>query len=95
MMSELTQIDLTPAEIRILTALIYEPVPRIWVDDKWYCPNCLELNGKRTRECRCGVLREYRETAVDKIIAEEAPLTPLELLALAAESGSMETSRLQ
>jgi len=41
-MAHLPEIELSAAEIMILTDLIYEQAPRLWSDGEWYCPVLLE-----------------------------------------------------
>jgi hypothetical protein len=57
-MTETLDFELTADEIRILAALVYQPVPRVWMLGRWCCPFCLELNGKKRRQCSCGVPRD-------------------------------------
>lgn len=38
------EIELTANDIVILTDLIYEQAPRLWIEGEWYCPHCLESN---------------------------------------------------
>ena len=57
-MAQMADIELTTGQIRVLASLIYEPVPRVWIRGRWYCPFCLRLNGKACVKCSCGLARE-------------------------------------
>jgi hypothetical protein len=57
-MTQTLDFEFTADDIRILASLVYEPVPRVWMLGRWCCPFCLELNGKKRRQCSCGVPRD-------------------------------------
>jgi hypothetical protein len=57
-MTQTFDFDLTADDIRVLAALIYEPVPRVWIRGRWSCPFCLALNAKARARCFCGLPRE-------------------------------------
>lgn len=45
-------------QLKALAALIYEPMPRIWVGDKWKCPQCFDFNPGDSLRCWCGISRD-------------------------------------
>ena len=57
-MTQTLDLQLTAEEIRILASLIYEGVPRVWINGGWCCPLCLTLNAKALPQCGCGISRE-------------------------------------
>lgn len=57
-MKQLLDEELTIADIRALAASIYEPEARLWVGDRWRCPQCLKLNKQRSPQCVCGISRD-------------------------------------
>jgi hypothetical protein len=57
-MKQLLQGELTIEDIRALAASIYEPEPRVWIEDRWRCPQCLTLNRKLAAQCACGISRD-------------------------------------
>ncbi len=69
-MKQAFQGELTIADIRALAASIYEPEPRVWIEGRWCCPQCLTLNRKAVRQCACGITRdglaEFCERAVTR-----------------------------
>lgn len=69
-MTKPSEIELSTADIRVLAALIYEPVPRVWVNGRWCCPYCLELNARKQRRCACGITRDAAaESFSEEVIA--------------------------
>jgi len=46
-MSQVSHEELTIVDIKALAASIYEPEPRLWVGERWRCPQCLKLNQRR------------------------------------------------
>ncbi len=50
--------ELTIADIRALAASIYEPEPRLWIADRWRCPQCLKQNSEALDQCACGISRD-------------------------------------
>lgn len=42
-----------------LAACFLRPRQALWVEDKWNCPHCSELNGEATVVCGCGFSREH------------------------------------
>jgi hypothetical protein len=57
-MSQLLNEELTIVDIKALAASIYEPEPRLWIDDRWRCPQCLKLNRTHEAACACGISRD-------------------------------------
>ncbi|HLH01880.1 MAG TPA: hypothetical protein VKX25_03860 [Bryobacteraceae bacterium] len=57
-MSRLLHEELTIADIKALAASIYEPEPRLWVGERWRCPQCLKLNQRIEPACVCGISRD-------------------------------------
>lgn len=79
-MNQSSEIELTPREIGILAALIYEPVPRIWIDGEWCCLHCLELNEPSAERCACGVGRDSEPQIHQALSTLDELAVPLELL---------------
>jgi hypothetical protein len=81
-----SEIELTPREIGILAALVYEPVLRIWMGREWCCPHCLDLNVASAARCACGVGRDTGPQIhhATEILAEL--VAPFELLIAAGDS---------
>ena len=78
-MTKPSEIQLTAANIKVLAALIYEPVPRVWMNGRWCCPHCLQLNSKKKRECGCGI---SRDAAPQRSIEADELREPLQMGAL-------------
>lgn len=57
-MKQMVQAELTIEGVRALAASIYEPEPRVWVEDRWRCPQCLAWNQERIIQCVCGISRD-------------------------------------
>jgi hypothetical protein len=85
-MMQSSEIELTTREIGVLAALVYEPVPRIWIDAEWCCPHCLELNERSAQRCACGVGREAGPQIHHTTEMLEELVAPLELLIAASVS---------
>ena len=68
-------IELTPADIMVLTDLIYEQAPRLWINGEWYCPNSLEPDSETSR-----LVQSYYDSARNDQAAAES-LAPRESLA--------------
>jgi hypothetical protein len=49
---------LTKADIKALAASIYEPMPRLWRDEQWRCPQCRRWNADVRERCYCGISRD-------------------------------------
>jgi hypothetical protein len=93
-MAQSFEIELTAADIRILTGLIYDGVPRIWLGGEWGCPHCLELNDITVTQCPCGVRRDREPDtlAPGKEMEGEETLAPLDLLIAATLPDAVEAS---
>ncbi len=57
-MVQLLEIELSAADIVILTDLIYEQLPQLWMDGEWYCPQCLDSNSNAL-----GLIQSYYDSA--------------------------------
>jgi hypothetical protein len=57
-MNQLLHEELTVADIKALAASIYEPEPRVWLGDRWRCPQCLKWNRRLEAACACGISRD-------------------------------------
>src|ERR1700728_90790 len=68
-------IELTAADIVVLTDLIYEQAPGLWINGEWYCPGCLEANSELAR-----LIESYYDGARNDQAAAES-LAPGESLA--------------
>jgi hypothetical protein len=84
-MNPSSEIELSPREIGILAALVYESVPRIWMGREWCCPHCLELNEASAERCACGVDRETGPQIHRATDMLEELVAPLELLIAASD----------
>jgi hypothetical protein len=49
-----------------LSACFYKAKECFWVDGRWKCPHCAELNRGAEIACRCGFNRESLEQFSDK-----------------------------
>ena len=87
--------ELTPREIGVLAGLIYEPVPRIWVDGEWCCPHCLELNEASAERCACGVGRDSEPQIQHAAGIADEVAVPFELLIAANDFATGGTIALQ
>jgi len=69
------EIELTASDIVILTDLIYEQIPRLWIEGEWYCPHGLESNSNVL-----DLIQSYYNSACNDEAAAES-LAPCESLA--------------
>jgi hypothetical protein len=77
-MTKLSEMELTAADIRVLATLIYEPVPRVWINGYWCCPHCLQLNARQWRRCECGLQRDaIPREHTEEVIANREPASML------------------
>jgi hypothetical protein len=49
-----------------LTACFYKAKQTFWVDGRWKCPHCAELNREGSAACSCGFDREELKAFSDQ-----------------------------
>jgi hypothetical protein len=57
-MSSYQRMGITRADLAAVAASIHEPKPRIWIGNRWICPQCRVRNSARSPQCVCGISRD-------------------------------------
>jgi hypothetical protein len=68
--------ELTRVDIFALAASLYEPMPRLWLNQQWRCPQCKRWNLSPWEFCDCGISRdgrpEFCEAYSEEVISDLA-----------------------